>query len=229
MDIAQAIWSFLTDPNVAYLFLILGLWALLMAIYTPGTGVPEGTAVVTLALAFLGLSRLPVNVAGLLLIAVGFGLFLAETHFQSHGVLTASGALALFLGSLFLFRPEGGGVQLSLWLIGAVTLSSVAFVALALSAVVRIRQMPPRTGADTVVGAEGVVRDPLDPAGTVQLPGELWSAVADEPIGAGEPVVVDRLDGLTLHVKRKASSAERNGVGPALHAQRSTPENGGVS
>lgn len=210
MNISEAIWSFLTDPNVTYLLLILGLWALLLAIFTPGTGVSEGVAVVALALAFIGLSQLPVNVAGLVLIAIAFGLFVADVHFQTHGLLTVSGAVALFLGSFFLFQPAGvPGIQLSLALIGAVTLGSVAFFAIVVSAVVRLYRLPPRTGATTVIGMEGVVRDPLDPIGTVQLPGELWTAKADEPIGAGETVVVDGLDGLTLHVKRQTSSVER--------------------
>jgi membrane-bound serine protease (ClpP class) len=204
MNIAEAVWSFLTDPNVAYLLLILGLWALLLAIFTPGTGISEGVAVVALALAFLGLSRLPVNAAGLVLIAVAFGLFVADAYFQSHGLLTLSGAVALFLGSFFLFQPEGvQGVQLSIALIGAVTMGSVAFFAIAVSAAMRLYRLPPHTGAFTVLGMEGTVRDPLDPIGTVQLPGELWSAKADEPIDAGETVVVDGLEGLTVHVKRK--------------------------
>jgi membrane-bound serine protease (ClpP class) len=204
VNIAEAVWSFLSDPNVAYLLLILGLWALLIAVFSPGTGISEGVAVIALALAALGFSRLPVNVVGLVMIAVGFGLFIAEAHLQSHGILTVSGAIALFLGSFFLFQPQGvAGVQLSLALIGAVTIASVAFFAVVLSVAMRIYRLPPRTGVLTVVGQEGVVRDPLDPVGTVQLPGELWTARAAEPIGAGETVVVEELEGLTVHVKRK--------------------------
>ncbi len=93
---------------------------------------------------------------------------------------------------------------MSLWLVGGATLSSVAFVGLVVAAAMRVRNLPARTGAGTVIGEEGVVRDPLDPVGTVQLPGELWTAVADETIPVGEHVVVDKVDGLRVHVKREA-------------------------
>jgi membrane-bound serine protease (ClpP class) len=107
MDFAQAIFDFIANPNVAYVLLILGLVSLVVAFTAPGTGFAEAAAALCIILALVGLSQLPVNIAGVLLILLGIGLFLADVKLQS-GFVAVGGALTLGLGSLFLFRPDHG-------------------------------------------------------------------------------------------------------------------------
>jgi membrane-bound serine protease (ClpP class) len=108
MDLLQLLWGWLADPNVAYLLLVGGILAAVAAWSIPGTGLAEGLAVLLLGLAVIGLLRLPVSAAGLLLILLGSLLFLGELYLQSGGYLGLSGALAMGLGGLFLLPPGTG-------------------------------------------------------------------------------------------------------------------------
>lgn len=195
LDVAQTI---LTNPNVAYVLLFLGLWALASAITIPGTGFPEAAAVICLLLAAMGLAQLPISVIGLALIAASTILFLVDLKVQSTG-LTVVAAIGLGAGSYFLFRPETG-VAVSPWLIVCTTLLSVGVFGLALRAAVRAQRMAPKTDPSAVVGAEGVATTDLAPIGTVQVQSELWTAIADATIPAGTPVRVTAVDGVRLHV-----------------------------
>jgi membrane-bound serine protease (ClpP class) len=188
----------LVNPNVAYVLLLLGLWAAAAAWTVPGTGFPEAAAIICLLLAVLGLVRLPVNLIGLALMLVSMGLFVADLKLQSTG-LGVGAALGLAVGSLLLFRP-GTGVALSPWVIGGVTLATFAFFGFALNAAVRAQRLAVKTDPQTIVGAEGVVTSAIDPVGTVQVRSELWTAVADTPIPVGTPVRVVAVEGVRLRV-----------------------------
>jgi membrane-bound serine protease (ClpP class) len=205
MDMAMIFWDVLVNPNVAYLLLIIGLWALMASFAVPGTGVPEVSAAVCLVLALLGLARLPVNVAGMALILLAMALLLVDLKVQSHGALSVGGTLALAIGSLFLFRPVEGQAQLSIGVIAVTTLGTALFFGVALAAAVRAHKRPVVYNPQAVTGQVGQVRDPINPIGTVQLRSELWSAKSetpDETIESGVKVIVTELDGLTLKVKK---------------------------
>lgn len=203
MDIAQALWQLLINPNVAYLLLIIGLWAAITAFIMPGTGFPETIAAVCLVLAITGLAQLPVNLIGAAMIAVAFVLFVLEFKVVSHGALTAGGIVAFALGSVFLVRPTETQPGLSLWVVGLATLATAAFFAVGVTAAVRTLRQPVFSNPQQrLVGARGVVKQSLSPVGTVQVKSELWSAVADEPLAAGEHVVVIAIEGLKLRVAR---------------------------
>ena len=105
MDIAQALWQLLINPNVAYLLLIIGLWSAITAFLMPGTGLPEAIAAVALVLGVTGLAQLPVNFVGAAMIALAFVLFVLEFKIVSHGALTVGGVVSFALGSVFLVRP----------------------------------------------------------------------------------------------------------------------------
>ena len=207
-QLVQALWSLLTNPNVVYVLLIIGLWAAAAAIYVPGTGLLEAAAVLCLVLAIVGLIRLPVNVVGIILIVVAGLLFVVDLKVQSIA-LTVGAAVSLVLGSVFLFPPAEGTSRVSPWLIGIVILASFGFFGVTLSAAIRSQRLHPRMGAATLVGQHGTATTPIDPVGTVQIQSELWTAVADEPIGAGEKVQVAALEGLMLRVKRADSIGSR--------------------
>lgn len=209
-ELVRMLWSLLTNPNVVYILLIIGLWAAAAAFYVPGTGLLEASAVVGLVLAIAGLTQLPVNVVGVTLIIVAGVLFIVDL--KVHSVALAVGAaVSLVLGSVFLFPPSEGMVRVSPWLIGGVTLASIGFFGVALSAAMRAQRLRAQVTAETVVGQRGVVTTAIDPVGTVQVHSELWTAVADESIGAGEEVEVTALEGLRVRVMRLGSAQQRRG------------------
>lgn len=205
MDLGQQLFLFLSNPSVAYLALIVGLFMLLVAVTTPGTGVAEVIAFIGLAVAAIGLVRLSADFAGVLLIIVAFVLFIVDVSATAHGALTLGGAAALLIGSLMLFPVREGAEGLPIWLIVGVTLSTAGLSALVLSALMRVRQQKRVDGAaQNVVGMTGVVKTSVQPAafGTAQVVGQLWTISADEPIEPGTNVEVLQRTGLTLHVKR---------------------------
>jgi membrane-bound serine protease (ClpP class) len=203
MDIAQALWQLLINPNVAYLLLIIGLWAAITAFVVPGTGLSEAAAAVCLVLGVTGLTQLPLNVTGAAMIALSFVLFLLEFKVMSHGALMAGGVVAFALGSIFLVRPSETQPGVSLAVVGVTTLATVVFFAVAIRAALRTYRLPVFSNPQTrLIGARGVVTQALAPVGTVQVKSELWSAVSDEQVAAGEEVVVTAIEGLKLRVAR---------------------------
>jgi membrane-bound serine protease (ClpP class) len=205
MNLGDQIFVVLSNPSVAYLALIVGLFMLLVAVTTPGTGVAEVIAFIGLAVAAIGLISLSADFAGVLLIIVAFVLFIIDVTATTHGALTLGGAAALLIGSLMLFPVRQGAEGLPIWLIVGVTLSTAGLSALVLSALMRVRQQKRVDGAaQNVVGTTGVVKTIVQPAapGTAQVVGQLWTISADEPIEPGTEVEVLNRTGLTLHVKR---------------------------
>ncbi|MCS6849394.1 MAG: NfeD family protein [Anaerolineae bacterium] len=214
MDIGQAVFDVISNPNVAYALLVLGLLTLVIAFTVPGTGFLEIGAGLCLLLALLGLSRLPVNIAGLLLILVGIGLFIADIQLQS-GLVALAGAVTLGIGSLFLFRPDERAFAVSWWLILLVSGGSAIFFGFGLHRALRAMQRQPVFSPDNILGAHGVIKSPVTPEsrfiGTAQVAGELWTVKSDEPISEGTPVVVVQIEGLTLFVRALAHSPEHSG------------------
>src|SRR5512137_2357887 len=191
MDIGQQVMAFITNPNVAYLALIVGLVMLVVAVTTPGTGLAEVIAVIALAVAVIGLVQLEANFAGVVLIIAAFVLFALDVTQTQHGALTLGGAAALVVGSLLLFPAREGGATISLWLVAGVTILMVAVSLVIFSALMRWRkQRRVDNAAQEVVGQRGVVKTaaaPLTP-GTAQIAGQLWSIEANEPIEPGAEV-----------------------------------------
>ena len=208
MDIGSQFMAFIANPNVAYLALIVGLLMLVVAVTTPGTGFAEVIAVISLAVALIGLVHLEANLAGVVLIVAAFVLFALDVTHTQHGALTLGGAVALVIGSLLLFPAGENGPTLSLWLVAGVTILMVAISLVVLSAVMRWRkQRWVDNAAQKVVGQRGVVKTAVVPltSGTAQVSGQLWSVAADEPIEPGTEVEVIGREGLTLKVKKIAA------------------------
>jgi membrane-bound serine protease (ClpP class) len=208
MDIAQQLMTFIANPNVAYLALIVGLLMLVVAVTTPGTGFAEVIAVIALAVAVIGLIQLEANFAGLVLIIAAFVLFALDVTQTSHGALTLGGAAALVAGSLLLFPVREGGPTISLWLVAGVTILMVAVSLVFFSALMRWRkQHRVDNVAQEMLGQRGVVKTAAAPlaSGTAQIGGQLWSIGADEPIEPGVEVEVVGREGLTLKVKKIAA------------------------
>jgi membrane-bound serine protease (ClpP class) len=152
-------------------------------------------------LALLGISVVPFTWAGLLLLLLGAGLMVAELH-VGHGALGATGVVLFALGSFLLFDNDQEGVGVSVPLIvGTAIVLGSGFVFL-ISRTSKVRRLPAATGLQALIGRRGQVREALDPQGLVFVHGELWAAVSDgAPVPVGEDVVIERLEGFTLHVQ----------------------------
>ena len=201
----QKLLGLVADPNIAYLLMMLGFYGLLFELQNPGAILPGVAGAICLVLAFLALSALPVNAAGVALIVLGLGFLLLEIKVTSHGVLAVGGTIALLLGSLILFRGEN--VRISLTLVLGVTLTTVAFFLFVIGAGVRAQRRPGVTGAPGLIGARGVAVARLAPEGSVRIGDELWKAVSDEVIDAGGAVQVTAVNGLTLRVRPAGKEA----------------------
>jgi len=195
--------AFISDPNVAYILMMVGMLGIFFELSTPGAILPGVVGGISLILAFFAFQSLPVNWAGLLLILFGLVLLVVEIKVTSHGVLTIGGVVAMVLGSLMLYDVPESGLRIS-WFVLLPTVGATAgLVMFAVGAGLRALTRPPTTGVAGMVGHTGVVRRAIDPEGQVLVDGELWRAVTpDGPVPAGEHVQIVSVDGLTLTVTR---------------------------
>jgi membrane-bound serine protease (ClpP class) len=190
----------ITDPNVAYVLMMLGTLGLIFELSTPGAILPGVIGGISLILAFFAFQSLPINFAGMLLILFAIVLFIAEVKVVSHGVLAIGGIVAMALGSLMLFDAPEAGFRVS-WLVIVPTVAVTAGIFLfALTAGVRALSRRPQLGAEALVGAVGTAYGPLSPTGQIKLQGEIWRAVAEGPVPDGAPVRVVGVEGLTLRI-----------------------------
>lgn len=199
--------QFLVNPNLAYVFLVLGVLGLIFELSNPGAIVPGVFGSILLLLSLYAFSLLPVNWSGIVLLLLGF-LFLLLDLFVTPGigVLTAGGAVALLLGSMMLFPPRGV-MRIPAGLVFAVVGSVVAFFVLALALAFQAHRKKVTVGIESIVGRVGVAREDLVPEGFVVVDGELWWARATHPVRQGEKVVVLGKEGTTLLVEKKEGSA----------------------
>jgi membrane-bound serine protease (ClpP class) len=199
----------ITDPNVAYILMMLGMLGLFFELSNPGVILPGVVGGISLILAFFAFQSLPLNFAGLLLILLGIVLFIAEIKIVSHGVLAIGGTIAMALGSLMLFDAPEAGFRISWWLVLTTVGATAAALFVAMTAGVRALTRPPMLGAQAMVGATGVARGALAPEGQVSVAGEIWRAAAEgEAVEDGAPVRVVGVDGLTLKVVKAGKGGE---------------------
>ncbi len=193
----------ITDPNIAYILMMVGMVGIFFELQNPGAILPGVIGGISLILAFFAFQSLPINWAGVLLILFGVSLLIAEIKIASHGVLTIGGVVAMVLGSFMLYEAPELGFRVS-WTVILPTVGAMAgLVAWAVSAGVRAMMKRPVTGSAGMIGRVAVARSVLGPEGQVQVDGEIWRAVSEGgAIPAGEKVRVTAVDGLTLTVSR---------------------------
>lgn len=200
----------ISDPNIAYILLSVAMLGIMAEIFNPGLIFPGVVGGICLLLAFYSLGMLPVNYAGVLLIALAFGLFIAEVFTAGFGLFTAGGITSLVIGSLILFK---GGPLFSIdpWLITAVVIIIAAFFAFIITSIVRAHRRQAATGREELVGKKAIVKAALEPEGMVLFKGERWTAILEQ--GRAEPgdeVIITRVDGLQLHVVKKEIKEANN-------------------
>ena len=193
----------ITDPNIAYILLSLAILGITAEIFNPGLIFPGVFGAISGLMAFYSLGMLPVNYAGILLMMLAFGLFVAEAFTPTFGLFTAGGITSLVIGSLILFK--GGPLfQVNIGLIIVVAVCFAGFLAFVVNRVVAAHRRQATTGREELLGKTATVRTALNPEGTVLHEGEIWTAVLDQ--GRAEPreeVIIKRFDGLKLYVSKK--------------------------
>ncbi|MHB8872776.1 MAG: NfeD family protein [Myxococcaceae bacterium] len=209
MSFAERTMQAVINPDVAYILFTLGLLGVAAELFSPGMVFPGVLGALMLIVSLVAFGSLPINWAGLVLIAAAVGLFIAELLTPGFGVFGVGGLLAFILGSLMLYQPLGPvspatpTVGVSGWVIAVMAGALGLLLFLVLRAVVRVRKLKVATGIDALIGRTAVADTDLQPEGTVRLDGEPWTAVTDEgPIPRGETVRVVGGHGVTLKVAR---------------------------
>jgi membrane-bound serine protease (ClpP class) len=191
----------ISNPNIAYILLMIGFAGLYFELSHPGAIFPGVIGGISLILAFFALQTLPVNYAGILLIVLAIVFFIMEMKIASYGLLSVAGIVSLLLGSLMMFKDTGPDMRLSLKvLLPTIILISGFFVFVA-GLVFRAQMAKPRTGTRGLVGEIGKVKKALTPEGKVFVHGELWNAKAEKAIDEGAKVRVVNVVNLMLEVE----------------------------
>lgn len=214
MGLADAFLHVIGDPTIAYILLSLGSMGLFFELSNPGSILPGVVGGICMLLGFYALGALPVNYAGLLLMAFALLLFIVDLFAPTHGVLTLGGLVAFALGSLILFNvPEAAPwLGLSLWTVFGVTAVMAVFFLVVARLVARSHHLKVVTGREGLIGMTGRAKTPLDPEGMVFVDGALWEAATEGgPIAAGDRIEVTALDGLQLRVRRALVDARAAG------------------
>ncbi len=202
MSLWKQILDTLIDPNLIVILMSLGVLGLTIELWNPGLILPGTVGAISLVIGLFGLQILPVSWAGVLLMLLAAGFFVAEMFVASHGALALAGAVAFVIGSLMLFDPAGESYQVSLTVALVIAGTMALMVALVVTKLVQVRRAEVVTGQEELMGEVGIVRQELDPIGLVFVHGELWRArTHGDPIPPGEHVRVEGLDdALTLTV-----------------------------
>jgi membrane-bound serine protease (ClpP class) len=196
----------ISDPNIAYILFLLGFAGLYFEFSNPGAILPGVLGGIFLILAFYAFQTLPVNWAGLLLILFAVILFILEVKVTSFGILTIGGVVAMFLGSVMLFRKPATvfepAVRISLQVIILATLATAAFFAFAVGLTVKAHRQQVTTGREGMIGEVGIALTNLNPSGQVHVHGEIWQARSDMPVEKDQPVKVLAVNGLQVKVEK---------------------------
>ena len=202
----SAVESFLlaiSDPTIAYILLSLAILGITVEIYSPGLIFPGVFGGICLFLSLYSLGVLPINYAGLALIGLAGGLFIAEVYTASFGIFTTGGIAALVMGSLILFSGRPTLFQPEPWVIPTVAAVIGSFIAFIVYRVVRTHRRQVKTGKEELIGKTATVKRALEPKGMVFYKGELWTAILDKgQAKLGEEVIITKSDGLTLYVTK---------------------------
>jgi membrane-bound serine protease (ClpP class) len=195
--------ALITNPNVAYLLLMVGIYGLILEFYNPGVGVPGITGVICLLLGAYALQMLPISYAGLALILLGIALMVAEVVTPTVGALGAGGVVAFVAGSVMLFDSDLPAYRVSLPLVAAVAVTSAAIFMLGLGAAARARRLKVSTGREAMLGATAVALEDFDELGRVRTFSENWQARSSRPVHKGDELRITGIDGLVLTVESK--------------------------
>jgi len=204
MGARERVLNAISNPNVAYVLMMLGMLGIFFELANPGVILPGVIGGISLILAFFAFQTLPVNYAGVLLILFALILFIAEIKIVSHGMLTVGGVIAMVLGSLLLFRSPEPYLRVSWSVIIITVAATTAFFVFAVVKGLEAHRRKPSTGGEGLVGEQGCAASALAPEGKVFIHGEYWDAWSEDMIAEGDRVVVTEIEGMRLKVRRSS-------------------------
>ena len=193
--------AIVTDPNIAYLLMLLGILGLVLELSTPGAVLPGVIGGISFLMALFAFNLLPIDYAGAALLLLGLALIVAEAFIGAFGAIGAGGIVAFAMGSIIMFRRTAAGSGLSLPLVVGATIVAAGFLILALSLLLRARRRRVITGREAMIGAEGDAVEWRESEGTIRIKGEMWRARASRPMRPGEHIRVVAREGLILTVE----------------------------
>jgi membrane-bound serine protease (ClpP class) len=199
--------AIITNPNVAYILMLIGIYGLILEFYNPGVIVPGVTGAISLVLALYAFHVLPINFAGLALLLLGLALMVGEAFAPSFGALGIGGTAAFVIGSVMLLETDVPGYGISRMLIGSIALVSSGFFLLVMILLVRARRRAVVTGPEEMIGSKGQVIEWDGHIGRVRVHGEVWRARAARSLHPGRPIRVADIEGLTLVVEPVAKGS----------------------
>lgn len=202
MGIRDKILDAISNPDVAYLLMLLGMLGLFFELSNPGVILPGVIGGISLLLSFFALQTLPVNYTGIALILLAIVLFILEVKVVSYGMLAIGGMIAMVLGSLMLFPSPEPYLRLSWSVILVTVFMTTIFFLVVVTKVVQAHREKPITGVEGMIGEQGVADSDLMPEGKVLVHGECWNATSAEPVKKGEKVRVVAIKGLQLTVEK---------------------------
>jgi membrane-bound serine protease (ClpP class) len=206
MVLSEQMFQLFWQPEVMMLLMLVAIYGIIAELSHPGAILPGVAGAFAIILLLYMSATLPLNIAGIALIVLAVTLFIIDVFAPTHGVLTFGGIIAFFLGLLMLFKHEPAGYTLPMSWVIAATLVTAAFFIFFVSKGIRAQYLPTRAGSETMIGQTVAARSRIDAAGgRVFIEGELWNAVSEIPVEAGQNVEVTGLEGLTLKVKPKTT------------------------
>ena len=191
----------ITDPNIAYILMLIGIYGLFFEFANPGFVLPGVAGAISLLLALYAFQVLPVNYAGLALLSLGIIFMLAEAFVPSFGALGFGGVIAFVVGSIILFDKEGSGYAVSLPLIFSLSFITAGFFLFIIGAAIKARDRPVVSGQEELLHMTGEVLDDFEYQGRIRIHGEIWQAESATALRRGDKVQVVAIEGLILQVQ----------------------------
>jgi len=193
--------SVITNPNIAYILMLIGIYGLVLEFYNPGAIVPGTIGAICLLLAMYAFQLLPINYAGMGLILLGVALMVGEAFEPSFGMLGIGGVIAFVFGSIILMDTEAPGFGIDISLIAVFAVTSVIMFVFIIDMAIKARRRPVVSGMEELLGNEALVIEDFEQKGRVNIHSENWSALSDTPLQKGQYVKVIGINGLTLQVE----------------------------
>ncbi len=205
MNWKEELLSILTNPNIAYLLLLLGIYGIFFELYNPGSIFPGVAGGISIVLAAYSLQMLPINYAGVALILLGIVMFIVEVKVTSYGILTIGGIVSFLLGSIMLIDSPFEFMRISMSVIITAAVVSAIFFIFIVSLGIKAQSRKRATGKEALVGEKAIAIEdiPVNSVGRVKVMGESWKAISEEKINAGEEVIVLGVDKMVLKVRKK--------------------------
>ena len=200
--------SVITNPNIAYILMLIGIYGLILEFYNPGSIVPGTVGAICLLLAMYSFQLLPINYAGMALILLGIALMVGEAFEPSFGMLGIGGVTSFVIGSIILIDTDVPGFGIDISVIATFAVASVILLVFVVGLAIKARKRPVVSGAEELIGSEALVIEDFEQQGRVNIHSENWNAHCDSPLQKGQHVKVIGINGLTLHVEPLKTSKQ---------------------